>query len=96
MIERIVFEGNAGDDITNVIPVAINKAMLTGGCCYIHWNGAFVKVYANDNEDSVLNRYYKSLENVKVVDAKNSGDIVYKHELADKLSNYIVEFLNKL
>lgn len=92
--ESIIFGGTLNDNITDVIPVAINKAKELNKVVFIRWNGATVKVSPNDDEHSILSDYRIELKKIDLYTMWKHDELCTKTDLAEKIASAITKFLN--
>ena len=92
--ESIIFEGAPGDDITDCIIVATNKAKELNEDVFIRWNGATVRVSPDDDENDILSDYDVELNKIHLYSMRKHGELFTKIELANKIASVITEFLN--
>ena len=93
MKESIIFEGNLGNDITDVIPIAINKAKELNEDVFIRWNGATVRVSPDSDKNSILSDYDIELNKIDLYNMRERGEVFTKIELAKKIASAITKFL---
>ena len=92
--ESIIFEGTPGDDITDGIMVATNKAKELNEDVFIRWNGATVRVSPDDDENSILSDYDVELNKIDLYNMRRHGELFTKIELAKKIASVITKFLS--
>lgn len=92
--ESIIFEGTPGDDITDAITVATNKAKELNKDVFIRWNGATVRVSPIDDENNILSDYNVELKKRKLYNMSKRGELFTKIELAKKIASVITKFLS--
>ena len=92
--ESIIFEGTPGDDITDGIMVATNKAKELNEDVFIRWNGATVRVSPDDDENSILYDYDVELNKINLYNMRRHGELFTKIELSKKIASIITKFLS--
>lgn len=92
--ESIIFEGIPGDDITDAINVATNKAKELNKDVFIRWNGATVRVSPVDDKNSILSDYDVELKKRDLYNMYEHGELFTKIELAKKIASGITKFLS--
>lgn len=92
--ERILFEGTTGDNINEAILIAINKTKELDEDVFIRWNGATVRVNSKDTLASAYAKYERELSKIDLVTLNDNGELISKRELAKKIANLMINYLD--
>lgn len=58
----ILYEGQLGEDICDVLPGLVANARMNHLAFYLLWNGVLLFIDEHSTEQSVLKEYYKKLK----------------------------------
>ena len=61
MIARVIYEGQLGEDIRDVLPDLIKKAKTHHLSFYLLWNGVLLFIDDKATEESILAKFYKAV-----------------------------------
>lgn len=92
--EKVIFVGDLGDDITNAIPIVINKASNIGESVFLNWNGVTMVVSPDSTEDEILKEYKRGLHFKDLELSENKGELIDKYQLGLKIADYITKLIN--
>ena len=92
--EKVIFVGAVGDNITDAIPIVINKASTIRESVFLNWNGVTVRVSPNSTEDEVFKEYKRGFHLKDLELSENKGELIDKFQLGLKIAEYITKIIN--
>lgn len=61
MIARVIYEGQLGETITEVLPELVKKAQIIETYFYLVWNGVYLVVSPRSTVDGLLDEYERKI-----------------------------------
>lgn len=92
--EKVIFVGKIGDNITDAIPIVINKASTIGECVFLNWNEVTVRVSPDSTEDEILKQYKRGLHLIELGRLEDKNELIDKYQLGLKIADYITKLIN--
>lgn len=61
MIARVIYEGQLGETIMEVLPELVKKAQIVETYFYLVWNGVYLVVSPRSTVDGLLDEYERKI-----------------------------------
>lgn len=93
MKQRLLFEGEVGEDIEDVFPQLIRKAIEINEDVFLRWNGATVRIGPKDTPDTLMAEYEKQIGLISLagrMEAPIDGREKHLYRINNKLGEFYI------